>query len=193
MPQSPLKYPDGWPRTRISDRKKAGGWKKTAKQYEEAIAKELARFSVADFRITCNPPGSDRQDPGVAVYFTLKKDADFSWQEGLGLFTPCPTLQEIDDAYRERAMQHHPDRGGDLETFKRMGAHREQAKAWVLGAQKEHEYVIPCDRYDEVRLNMAAIRMALAAMRQLDRVGIPGMLERSFSGMRTALPPGEAS
>jgi len=190
---SELKWPDGWDRTRIQDRKSQAGWKKTLREYTGALEKELERLKVADHVITHNPAPSDRMDPGVAVHFSLKRKEDYSWQAGLGLDTPCPTIEQIDAAFRQRAMQHHPDRGGDVEMFRRLTKYRDDAKAWVMGTQHvEHEYVIACDRFNEVRLNVAAVRMAIAAMRQLDRVGVPGMLERSFRGMRTALPAAEA-
>lgn len=186
-----LKWPDGWERTRIQDRKLANGWKKSLKEYEAVLAKELKRLGVVETLITYNTAPNDRLDPGCAVYFSRQKRPDYAWQSALGLDTPIPTLAQIDSAYRERAMKHHPDRGGDVEMFRQLSKHRDDAKAWILGTQHvEHEYVIPCDRFNEVRLNLNAVRLAMAAMRQLDRVGIPGMLERSFRGMRTALPAG---
>lgn len=37
-------------------------------------------------------------------------------------FTNCQTLDELKKAYRAAAMKHHPDRGGDEETMKRINA-----------------------------------------------------------------------
>lgn len=188
---SELKWPDGWERTRIQDRRPQAGWKQILGHYKEGLERELARLKVTESLITYNSAPSDRLDPGVAAYFSLRLREDYSWQAGLGLDTPVPTLDEIDKAFRAKALEHHPDRGGDMATFQQLTRHRENAKAWIMGTQhKEHEYVIPCDRFNEVRLNVNAIRLAMAAMRQLDRVGVPGMLERSFRGMRTALPAG---
>ncbi len=192
--QHPLKWPDGWTRTLIGVRKSAAGWKKSTPIYVDLLTKELGRMGVADLLITYNPSPSDRQDPGVAVYFSLGGRDDYSWQTALGLDTPAPTIQQIEQAYRALAMQHHPDRGGDIETFKALTRHRDNAKRWVQGIDlKEHEFVIPCDKFNEVRLNIAAIKKAATAMRALDSVGIPGMLERSFRGFRTALTAGAST
>lgn len=189
-----LKWPDGWTRTLIQNRRSNSGWKKNTAGYIDLLGKELTRMGVTEVQVTFNPSPSDRQDPGVAVFFSLGGRDDYSWQTALGLDTPAPTMAQIDDAYRKLAMQHHPDRGGDIETFKALTRHRDNARAWVSGTHKnDHEYVIPCDRFDEVRLNLAAIKKAVTAMRALDSVGIPGMLERSFRGFRTALMAGPAT
>jgi len=187
--KNPLKWPDGWERTRIQDREPRGGWKKTFKQYHDALAKEMGRMGVTEMLVTLNVPGQDRMDCGVAVYFSKGQAPSFEWQDALGITTPAPTLQEIDEAYRRKAMLHHPDRGGDIEIFKAMTKHRDQARAWVLGTERqEHEYVIACDRFNETRLNLAAIRLAIASLRTLERVGVSSILERTFRGFKTALP-----
>lgn len=188
--QQQLKWPDGWERTHIGARKPQNGWKKNFRGYRDALVKELGKIGVTECLITWNnDPNQGRLDPGVAVYFSKAKKADFSWQSALGIDSPAPTLHEIDDAFRKKAMQHHPDRGGDVEVFRSLTKHRDQAKGWVLGTHNsEHEFVIPCDRFDETRLNLNAIRLAIAAFRQLDRVGVPAILERTFRGFKTALP-----
>jgi hypothetical protein len=187
--KNPLRWPDGWDRTRIQDREGRGGWKKTFKQYRDSLAKEMARMGVTEMLVTFNASGMDRMDCGVAVYFSKGHEQSFEWQDGLGLQTPAPTLEEIDAAYRKKAMQHHPDRGGDIEIFKAMTKHRDAARAWVLGTERqEHEYVIACDKFSETRLNLAAIRLGIAALRTLERVGVSSILERSMLGFKTALP-----
>lgn len=187
--KNPLKWPDGWERTRIQDRQDRGGWKKTFKQYRDALAKEMGRMAVTETLVTFNLPGQDRMDCGVAVYFSKGQAQTFEWQDALGITTPAPTLEEIDAAYRKKAMQHHPDRGGDIEIFKAMTKHRDHARAWVLGTERqEHEFVIACDRFSETRLNLAAIRLAIASLRTLERVGVSSILERTFRGFKTALP-----
>jgi hypothetical protein len=188
-----LKWPENWDRTRIQDRRPMAGWKKTAAYYEGGLMKELERLDVVDVLLTYNKDPDARRDPGVAVYFSRKREEDYSWHTGLGLGASIPTLAEIEEAYKRLAMKHHPDRpGGDLETFRQVNKYRKDAEAWVKGTQHvEHEYSIASDRFNEVRLNINALRLAMAAMRQLDRVGIPGMLERSFQGMKAQLSAGE--
>lgn len=186
---SPLNWPAGWTRTEIRDRKPQNGWKGNFRAYRDAVVKELSRIGVTDILISFNVEPTSRMDPGVAVYFSKPLEADYSWQAALGINTPAPTLEQIEGAYREKAMIHHPDRGGDIEIFKQLGEHRKQAREWVLGTHShQHDYSIPCDRFNEVRLNLSAIRLGLSALRQLDRVGIPGALERTFRGLKTALP-----
>lgn len=185
--EAKLQWPDGWERTRIQDRKAQSAWKRPYSHYRDSLVKELQRMGATSILLTRSP--NERLDPGVSVWFSLKKE-DFSWQEGLGLDTPAPTLDEIDEAYRARAAKHHPDRGGDIEIFKKLGEHRKNAKAWVLGTHNErHEYVVPCDKFSEARLNVAALRLAFAAFRSLERVGVPAILERTLDrAFKSALP-----
>lgn len=185
----PLRWPDGWLRTLISNRKNNGGWKKTFLQSVDVLEKEIKRMGVTSFVISCNASPSDRMDPGVAIYWSAQMEADYSWQSALGLDTPAPTLAQIEDAFRAKAMLHHPDRGGDITIFQALTKHRQQAKAWVMGTHKhDHEYSIACDKYTEARWNVNALRMAISYLRGLERVGVPGIVERSFKGFKTALP-----
>lgn len=187
--KKPLKWPEGWERTIIDRRKPQNQWKKTFDGYKSGLLKELEHIGARDVLITYNDPLLQRLDPAVAVYFSKDLTADFSWQTALELDTPVPTLEQIDAAYKRKAMEHHPDRGGDVEVFRQFTKHRDQARAWVMGTHdSEHEYVIACDKFTEARWNLAALRLALAAFRQLERVGIPSILERTFRGFRTALP-----
>lgn len=186
--ENPLRWPDGWERTRIQDRRPQSAWKKSALGYRDALIRELQLMGATSILITRST--NERLDPGVAVWFSLKKE-DLSWQDGLGIFNPAPTLDEIDEAYRARAMKHHPDReGGDIEIFKKLGDYRKAARAWVLGTHDaRHEYVVPCDRFSEVRLNLAALRKAFAAFRSLEQVGVPAILERTLDrAFKSALP-----
>lgn len=183
-----MKWPEGWERTRIQDRKGNPSWKGTWGKYREALEKELTMLGATSITIATGANG--RIDPGVVVYFSKAKQ-DFSWQEALGIDNPAPTLAEVDEAFRRKAMPHHPDRGGDVEIFKRLTTHRENAKAWVMGTHdKHHDYAVPCDRYNEARLNLAALRLAFHSFRSLERVGVPAILEKSLSGMKAALTPG---
>lgn len=192
--ENPLKWPNGHDRTQIRDRKKQSAWKKSMKDVRAALHLELKRMGAVECLITFNPSPSDRQDPGAAVYFSMKREEDYSWQAALGLNNPMPTLKEIDDAFKAKAMVHHPDRGGDAALYQAFLQHRENAKAWILGKYNhEHDYVIAIDSFEEVRLNLQAIKLAIAAMRQLERVGAPTVLERAFRGFRTALTAGAST
>lgn len=184
--QQILKWPEGWSRTLIPVRKSQASWKKNFKSYRDALLTEMERIGVTDCLITVS--ANERLDPGVAIHFSRARTDDFSWQSALEIENPAPTLDEIDTAFRKKAMAHHPDRGGDPELYRQFLKHREAAKAWVLGQNDDkHGLSIACDRFNEARLNLNAIRLAMVAFRQLDRVGIPGILEKTFTGFKTAL------
>jgi hypothetical protein len=186
--QSPLKWADGWSRLPIGDRKEMKPWKKPFSYYKEALIQQLSRLGAEEIVISFNTGDDARRDPGVTVYFSKPIKEDFGWQMALGIDNPAPTLAEIDEAYKKKAMQHHPDRGGDLEIFKRLGQHRVQAKAWVMNKQRsDHEYALPCDRFTEPRWNLNALRLGVAALRRLEEYGLPGMLERTFRGFRVQI------
>lgn len=188
----PLSWPEGWIRTRIQDRKSQAAWKKSANESRDALIKELERMGVESMLISTNIPTKftgalqvtqEPRDPGVAVYFSRKLKEDYSWQDILGINDPAPSLDMIDRAYREKARLHHPDSGGDLETFKMITAARDRAKAWVnMRENQEHQYVIPCDTFKEVRWNINAIRMTISYIRGLERCGTSGLIERAFKG-----------
>jgi hypothetical protein len=190
--ESSLKWPDSYERTRVRDRKTANSWRKTMRQSVELLATELKRMGATEVLITYNVLDKARQDPGVSVWFSRTPTGNYEWQDALGIDNPAPTIAEIDAAFKKRALPHHPDKnlpGADPELFKQLNLHRAAAIAWVRGDdKKELEFCIPCDKYEEQRWNITAIRLAIAAFRSLDRVGIPGMLERSFRGFRAALP-----
>jgi hypothetical protein len=189
----PLKWPSGWSRTLIGERKDRSVWKKSVSAYRDQVLKELGRVGASAVTISRNDPSKERIDPGVAVWFSLKPAEDFSWQTGLHLDSPAPTLAEIDEAFRVLAMKHHPDKGGDIEMFKRIRDYRDKAKAWVLGTNTTPlDNCIPCDRFVTQQQNLAAIRLALGAFRQLERVGIPAILERVMDrAFKAALPGAE--
>ena len=191
----PLKWPEGWSRTLIEQRKTQGSWKKTFSHYRDAVISELERMGCTAVTISRNDSGKERIDPGVAVWFSMKPTSDFSWQTGLHLDNPAPSLDEIDSAYRRLAQKHHPDAvangsGGDVAMFHKLSDFRKKARAWVLGENAQnHDNCIPCDRFTDARQNLAAIRSALAHFRGLERVGIPAILERVMSSaFKTALP-----
>lgn len=193
--ESPLRWPQGWSRTLIEHRKSQASWKRPFAFYRDAVIKEFEKMGVSAITISKNELSKERLDPGVAVWFALKPMADFGWQTGLGLDNPAPSLDEIDSAYRKLAQKHHPDAvtngsGGDVAMFHKLGDYRKRARAWVLGENAPvNDNCIPCDRFNDARQNLAAIRSALAHFRGLERVGIPAILERVMStAFKAALP-----
>jgi hypothetical protein len=192
--QSPLKWANGWDRVPIGERRDMKAWKKPFAYYRDALVQQLERLGANEVVISFNTGDEARRDPGVTVYFSQPTKEDYSWQMGLGIDNPAPTLQEVEDAYRKRAMDHHPDRGGDVEIFKKLGAYRLAARAWIMNTQRnDHEFALPCDRFKEPRWNLNALRLGIAALRRLEEYGLPGMLERTFRGFRVALTAGAAS
>jgi hypothetical protein len=196
----PLKWPDGWERTRIQDRKKQSAWHKRLTEYRDSLYRELLRMGATEVLLSYNDMIDDaRRDCGVAVYFSRTKADQFSWQDTLGIDNPAPTVEEINKAFREKAMPHHPDRiaqtgKGDPAIFDKMSKARDAAIAWIRGTHTaEHEYVIATDQFDEVRLNVQSLKLIVAALRQLERLGDPRVLERTFRGFRTALPANASS
>jgi hypothetical protein len=192
--KSPLKWAEGWDRVPIGDRRDMKAWKKPFAYYRQALVDQLGRLGANEVVVSFNTGDDARRDPGVTVYFSKPLKADYSWQMGLGIDNPAPTLNEIDDAYRKKAMLNHPDRGGDVEIFKKLGKYREAARAWVSGKQgSDFEYALPCDRFSEPRWNLNALRLGIAALRRLEEYGLPGMLDRTFRGFRVALPQNASS
>jgi hypothetical protein len=197
--QFPLAWPQGQSRTLIGNRKHKGQWKLTKRQYMLRLEDELKRMGVKNAVLTSNvqPGGNDNpRDPSVAVYFTRPPaEDDFSWQETLGITNPDPKLEEIEKRFMDMMKQSHTDvPGGDLELAKSLNEARKRAKAFVTGDWgKENELCMPCDRYHEVKHNIAAIAMAISYMRRLEDVGVPGILDRAFAGFRAELPENRES
>ena len=193
----PLSWPDGWPRTRPQDRRPMAAWKRTANQYRDALEKELTRMESPSFVISSNvqlnqrgamTPGVEPLDVGVAVYFARKIKEDFSWQDALSIHDPAPTEQQVQESFRRLAQLYHPDRGGDIAMFQSVTKHRDNALRWINRKTNQNfDYVIACDQFREVRLNMAAIVMTIKAIRQIERCGTSSLLERAFKGF-SALP-----
>jgi len=193
----PLSWPGDWQRTRPQDRRVMGSWKRTANQYRDALATELERMGSPIAVISSNvplnmrgamTPGVEPLDVGVAVYFSRKPKEDFSWQEVLSLHDPAPTESQIQDSFRRLAALYHPDKGGDIAMFQSVARARDNALRWVNRKTNQNfDYVIACDQFKEVRLNMAAIVMTIKAIRQIERCGTSALLERAFRGF-AALP-----
>lgn len=188
----PLQWPSDWIRTRIQDRRAQSGWKKTLRQSRDALELELKRMGAISFVLSTNIPvapgggflsGPDPRDPGVAVYFSRQPKENFSWQDVLGIHEPDPPAERIQSAYRDLVKRYHTDVGGDKEMFLHVTQARDNALAWCARKEGEkHDYVIACDSFREVRLNVTAIRMTIAAIRQIERCGTSTLLERAFKG-----------
>lgn len=168
-------------------------WKRTANQYREALLTELGRMEAPSAVISSNvplnlrggmTPGIEPRDVGVAVYFSRKAKEDFSWQEVLGIRDPIAATEgQVQEAFRRLAQQYHPDRGGDVAMFQTVTKARDNALRWINRATEQRfDYVIACDQFREVRLNMAAIVMTIKAIRQIERCGTSSLLERAFKG-----------
>lgn len=188
----PLKWPDGWTRTRIPDRRDNRQWKKTRRQYEDALLAELARSGASVVVISTNesPDGKEPRDPGVAVYFTRKGEPDYSWMDVLGVTDPSATLADIRAAYIEKSKRYHTDNleTGDKELFVALRRAYDSAKLWAEGkSENDQQLVIACDAYTQVRWNVQSIRITVAALRRIEDCGASGVLDRAFKGF-AALP-----
>jgi hypothetical protein len=183
----PLLWPEGWKRTRINSRVRRGQWKKTLLQYQKELVEELNRVGALAIVVSMNEMSLEKRDPGVAVYFTKPpSEKDTDWQDTLGIDNPTPTVAEIDDRFKELARKYHPDNQttGNYEMYKKIDSARKTAKAWATGQfGKDHEHVIACDKYEEIRLNIKAIQVSIAAIRKIEESGASGILDRAFAGM----------
>lgn len=199
----PLAWPADWPRTRPQDQRSMASWKRTANHYRDALVTELERMGSPAAVISCNiplnmrgamTPGIEPRDVGVAVYFSRRIKEDFAWQDALGLHAPDPTEQQVNDAYRKLAARYHPDQGGDVELFRAVTRHRDNALRWInRRTEQNFDYAIACDQFREVRLNMAAITLTIKAIRQIERCGTSSLLERAFKGFAALTAPGDAT
>ncbi len=168
-------------------------WKRKANDYREEIAKELDRAKAVAAVISTNVPlnmrgqmttGVEPRDVGVAIFFSKPLKEDFRWQDALNLHSPAPTEDQVQTAYRKLVALYHPDRigGGDREMFLALTQHRDNAIRWINRATATPDFVIACDTFKEVRLNLAAIAFTMKALRQIDRCGTSALLERAFKG-----------
>jgi hypothetical protein len=182
-----LKWPDGVERTRIKERVSQGRWREGWKDTRDRLALELERLGATSILVTRHE--KEDHDPGVAVWFSRVKE-DFSWQQGLDIDDPFPSLERIDEAFKLRARKFHPDntQTGDPEMFKKLSDYKNAAKAWVTGSHAHaHEYVMAIDQYNEARLNLKALQMAFLYIRRLEDVGAPSILSQTLGAFRTKL------
>ena len=189
---SPLVWPEGWPRTLLKDREKRGAWKKTERQSIAMLEKELAIFGAVAPVITRQDPMDLRAapDPSIAVWFSRKTDENFDWQRALGIDNPSPTREEILAAFRPLAMKYHPDNQttGDVETYRLFDEHKKNALAYVERSQgRAHGFCIPCDNFSEARWNIVALANTIRSLRQMERDGTSRLLERAMKAF-SALP-----
>jgi hypothetical protein len=189
-----LRWPEGQKRTRINNRDKRKQWKKPLSYYEKELHDELLKLKAVGIVITADL-SAEKIDPGVAVYFSLPPaEASGGWQEILGIDNPKPSEAEIDERVKELRKRFHPETHGtgNLDFYLKVGDAAVQAKAWATGNfGKKYEKAIACDRYNEVRLNVKAIQVTVAALRRVEESGAPGFLDRAFAGF--AVPQLEAA
>lgn len=180
-----LRWPDGQKRTRINQRDKRGQWKKPLSHYLGELELELRKIKAVGIVVTGDRE-AEKIDPGVAVYFSLPPaEAAGDWQDILGIDNPKPTESEIDERFKELARRYHPDNPatGNYDLYRKIDEAKKEAKAWATGNfGKQHERAIACDRYNEVRLNVKAIQVTIAALRRVEEAGAPGFLDRAFAG-----------
>ncbi len=194
--RSPLVWPTHQARTRVQDQKDNRAWKKTWRQYCDALATEFKRMGVVRFVITWNTAELSHQtvntrDPGVAVWFDRKKGDDYRWQDVLGIENPYPTVSEIDTAYKRRVTKVHPDTnpGIDPAPYIELTKAREQAIKWVRGTSDLPKgYVIASDQWKEPRQNLYAIIGTIQSLRRIERLGATQLYEGALQGFAGALP-----
>lgn len=181
--RTPLRPPDGWIRTRPQDQESRGAWKKTFGHYALQLEKELKHLKVVEFKITRNPEGD--RDPGVSVWFSKKKEEDYTWQDKLGIVNPYPEKEEIRSAYRKLAAKYHPDNldTRDIELFRETELAYQKAMVWLerRGGQS-FDYAIGSDTFKEPRWNLAAIAGTLQALRRIETFGTSALMEKSLQG-----------
>lgn len=180
-----LRWPEGQKRTLIKFRDKRGQWKKPLSHYLNELESELRKINALGVVIT-GDRDAEKIDPGVAVYFSLPPaEATGEWQEVLGIDNPKPSEAEIDNRFKELARRYHPDnlQTGNYDLYRKIEEAKREAKAWATGNfGKKHERAIACDRYNEIRLNLKAIQVTIAALRRVEEAGAPGFLDRAFAG-----------
>jgi hypothetical protein len=188
--QDTLRWPDDRPRTRFQDRATQNAWKLTYADTLTALEKELRLSKVTFALITHNQFG--HEDAGVAVWMSRKPMDDYAWQDEFGFIGTIPTIQELDRAYMQKARHVAPDGPKpNIDRFHELTKLRDQGRRWIRGERTvEHESVMASDRFKEVRHNLNAIRLTLAALRQIDRCGDPQMTETAWRGFRKALTTG---
>jgi hypothetical protein len=188
----PLVWPVGIPRTRPQDREERRAWKKTERQFLELLEKELKIFKAFGIMVTRKDPSEriSAPDPSAAVYFSRRSEKDFRWQDALGITSPDPSLDQVNQAFRELAKRYHPDlHREDAERMVELNAHRDAATRYIKQLHGEQsQYCIPCDKFEEFKWNIAAIRNTVRSFRQMERDGTSRMVECALQGFAAAIP-----
>lgn len=185
--RQPLKWPEDRPRTRFQDRKPQNAWKLNYSDAMSALEREMKLSKVTAALITHHISG--HEDSGVAVWMSRKPADDYAWQDEFGFIGEIPTVQELDRAYMQKARRCAPDSPTpNIDRFRELTKLRDQGRKWIRGERSmEHESVMASDKFKEVRHNLNAIRITLAALRQIERCGDPAMTEQAWRGFRPAL------
>ena len=186
--QQPLKWPSDRPRTRFQDRKPQNAWKLNYTATLEALKREMRLSKVTAALVTHHMAG--HEDSGVAVWMSRKPADDYGWQEEFGFIGEIPTVQELDRAYMQKARRCAPDSPTpNIDRFRELTKLRDQGRRWIRGErQMELETCMALDKWKEARHNLNAIRIVLAALRQIERCGDPVVTDQAWRGFRPALP-----
>lgn len=182
-----LKWPQDRPRIRFQDRKPQGAWKLSYQDTMKGLQLELARAKATAVLITHNRIG--HEDGGVAVWISRKPVDDYRWQDEFGFIGTIPSEKELGRAYMEKVRTCHPESPTpNLTRFHELTMLRDQGRRWIRGERTvEHESCMAVDNFKEVRHNLNAIKLVLAALRQIERCGSPVMTEQAWRGFRPAL------
>lgn len=188
----PLEWPKQQVRTRIQDQGTIGAARRSWREYLAMLDKELKRMGVLRYVVTYNElGGANSRDPGVAVWFSRKKDEAYKWQDILGIDNPYPTIDDIENSFKSRVKAVHPDLnpGKDPEPYHQLVKARKDAISFVKGTSElPSDYVIPCDAYKERYHNLYAIVRTIKALRDIERFGAGQLFEGALHGFAGALP-----
>jgi DnaJ domain len=186
--ERPLKWPSGWPRVLPEKQKTQSQWKKPISFYKDQLESELQRMGAEQYMLTMNDPG--HRDAGVAVWFSRKRDEDFSWRETLEITAAYPSIEDVDAAYRRLAQKYHPDNAStsDVEIFHKISKAKIAARDWVNRREgNTYGYSLASDTFKEQRLNIAALASSIRYIRGLERCGTSSIMEKTIEGFK-ALP-----
>lgn len=186
-----LRWPEGQPRTRIQDREGRSAWKQPMGKVKEMLRRELELSGATSSLLTYS---IGPLDPGAAIYFSRKAVNQYAWQEALGMIGKVPSREEIQKAYHALVKPIHTDNpgGGDAALFRALTDHRDRALDFIAGKHRhDHEYAFGIDVFEEVRLNINAIKVVLFSLRRIEDCGSPLMLERAYRGFQKQIAAGQ--